>query len=95
MKIGVIGAGAWGTALAITAGRGGNETILWSYDGQYKEFDGVAMPSNLSVTKELSDVKDTDVWLIVTPSAFLYITSQPPSFPFSGTWQFVIYWNIL
>lgn len=70
MKVGVIGAGAWGTALAITAARGGNETILWSYDGQYKEFDGVVIPDNLSVTKEMSDVKETDVWLIVTPSAF-------------------------
>ena len=70
MKIAVIGAGAWGTALAITVARGGADTILWSYDGQYKEFDGVVIPDNLSITKEMSDVKETDVWLIVTPSAF-------------------------
>ena len=70
MKIGVIGAGAWGTALAITAARSGNETVLWSYDGQYKEFDGVVMPHGLSVTKEMADLKETDTWLIVTPSAF-------------------------
>ena len=84
MKIGVIGAGAWGTALAITAGRGGNETILWSYDGQYKEFDGVAMPSNLSITKELSDVKETDVWLIVTPSAFFRETLKKARAHYNG-----------
>ena len=39
IKVAVIGAGAWGTALAITVARGGADTILWSYDGLYKEFD--------------------------------------------------------
>jgi glycerol-3-phosphate dehydrogenase (NAD(P)+) len=70
MKVGVIGAGAWGTALAITATRSGNETILWSYDGQYKEFDDVVLPEHLSVTSKMDGIKDTDIWLIVTPSAF-------------------------
>ena len=70
MKVAVIGAGAWGTALAITVARGGADTILWSYDGLYKEFDGVEMPHNLIITKDISDTKETDAWLIVTPSAF-------------------------
>lgn len=86
MKVGVIGAGAWGTALAITTSHGGAETILWSYDGQYKEFENVEIPQNLHVTKEFTDIQKTDAWLIVTPSAFFretlkkareYYTGQP------------------
>ena len=29
-KVGIIGAGAWGTALAIQAFRAGNEVVLWA-----------------------------------------------------------------
>lgn len=84
MKIGVIGAGAWGTALAITAGRGGNETILWSYDGMYKQFDGVELPKNLSITKDMSEIKETDAWLIVTPSAFFRETLKKARVHYNG-----------
>ncbi len=69
MKVGVIGAGAWGTALAIISARGGSDTKLWSFDGLYKEFDGVQIPENLSITTNMADLKNTDVWLVVTPSA--------------------------
>ena len=84
MKVGVIGAGAWGTALAITAGRGGNETILWSYDGMYKQFDGVELPKNLSITKDMSEIKETDAWLIVTPSAFFRETLKKARVHYNG-----------
>ena len=56
MKVGVIGAGAWGTALAITAARGGADVLLWSYDGGVKEFEGVAIPENINVTTQMSDL---------------------------------------
>ena len=68
MKVGVIGAGAWGTALAITVARGGSDVLLWSYDGMCTEFDGVVRPENITTTMNLSDVRDTDVWLVVTPA---------------------------
>lgn len=70
MKVGVIGAGAWGTALAITVARGGSDVLLWSYDGMCTEFDGVVCPENITTTMNLSDVRDTDVWLVVTPAAY-------------------------
>lgn len=69
MKVSVIGAGAWGTALALTSARGGSDTLLWSYDGLHKEFDNVSIPENLKITTDMSDLKNTDTWLIVTPSA--------------------------
>ena len=31
-RIGVIGAGAWGTALALAARRAGREVVLWARD---------------------------------------------------------------
>ena len=70
MNVGVIGAGAWGTALAITAARGGADVLLWSYDGGVKEFEGVACPENINVTTQMSDLSAADVWLVVTPAAY-------------------------
>ncbi len=70
MKAGVIGAGAWGTALGIVAARGGADVVLWSYDGGYCAFDDVVMPANITVTGDMSGLCDCDVILIVTPAAF-------------------------
>lgn len=70
MKVGVIGAGAWGTALAITAARGGADVKLWSFDGEFKQFDDVTMPNNLTITRQMSDLRDMDTWLMVTPASF-------------------------
>lgn len=71
MKVAVIGAGAWGTALSIIAAKGGNEVILWSFDGEYKHFEGIeSLPSGLKITKNMEDVSLTDAWIMVTPAAF-------------------------
>lgn len=70
MIAGVIGAGAWGTALAITAARGGTNVVLWSYDGAVKDFEGATAPDNITVTSDMADLAGCDVWLIVTPAAF-------------------------
>ena len=70
MIVGVVGAGAWGTALAITAARGGADVVLWSYDGGAKEFDGIAMPACVRLTRAMADLRGADVWLVVTPAAY-------------------------
>ncbi|MDE5615366.1 MAG: hypothetical protein K2I81_00845 [Alphaproteobacteria bacterium] len=70
MIVGVIGAGAWGTALAITAARGGAQVALWSYDGAAKVFDGIELPESIRLTKNMADLSNADVWLIVTPAAY-------------------------
>lgn len=71
MKVGVIGAGAWGTALATISAKGGNDVYLWSFDGEYKHFDGIeSLPENLFVTRNMADLENMDVWLMVTPAAF-------------------------
>lgn len=84
MKVGVIGAGAWGTALGIIAARGGADVMLWSFDGEYKHFDGVDMPANLTVTRQMSDLRDKDTWLMVTPASFFRDTMRGARESYNG-----------
>ena len=69
--VGIIGAGAWGTALAINIARGGANVVLWSFDGECAHFDNVNMPDNLTVVQNPSDLANADVWLLVTPASFV------------------------
>lgn len=70
MNLGIIGAGAWGSALSVLSARSGNNVTLWSYDGNYTSFEGVEMPDAIHVTSNMADLVNTDAWLIVTPAAF-------------------------
>lgn len=56
MKVGVIGAGAWGTALAIVSARGGANVVLWSYDREHKHFDDVEIPQNMKITGDIQEM---------------------------------------
>ena len=76
MNIGIIGAGAWGTALGVVSALGGSNVVLWSYDGKYKAFDGVDMPQNLGMSRDMADMENMDAWLIVTPAAFFRETMK-------------------
>ncbi len=76
MKIGVFGAGAWGTALAYTCAKSGNTVIHWGYNGVFDEMDGVARPGDVSRTDNMEDLRDCEYWLIVTPAAFFRETAQ-------------------
>lgn len=84
MKVGVIGAGAWGTALAIVSARGGADVTLWSYDGEHKSFDDVMMPENIRMTADMADLTNTDAWLIVTPGAFFRETVRKARDSYNG-----------
>ena len=70
MKIGVFGAGAWGTALAYTCAKPGNQVFHWGFAGIFDENLGVKKPENVSRTDDMLDLKDCEYWLIVTPAAF-------------------------
>ncbi len=84
MKVGVIGAGAWGTALAIISARGGADVTLWSYDGECKHFDDIEIPQNIKMTGQMSDLHDMDTWLIVTPGAFFRETLRRAHDTYNG-----------
>ena len=84
MKVGVIGAGAWGTALAIASAQGGADVVLWSYDGLHKDFDGVVMPKNIRMAVNMADMHDMDTWLVVTPGAFFRETMRKARNEYNG-----------
>ncbi|MBQ8294694.1 MAG: hypothetical protein IJX89_04895 [Alphaproteobacteria bacterium] len=84
MNVGVIGAGAWGTALSIISARGGANVMLWSYDGEHKVFDGVPTPQNLNVTDDMGKMRDMDAWLIVTPAAYFRETLRKARNVYNG-----------
>lgn len=79
-KIALLGAGSWGTALAILAARNGCQVLLWghnpdhvaqlAHDRENKRYlSGLAFPKNLTVTSDLAEVAAfSDLLLVCTPS---------------------------
>lgn len=70
MKIGVFGAGAWGTALAYTCAKSGNEVIHWGFEGVFDGLLDLQKPEAVTRTSNMADLSSCEYWLIVTPSAF-------------------------
>lgn len=70
MKIGVFGAGAWGTALAYTCAKSGNEVIHWGYQGLFDGLSDLPKPDAVFRTANMADLVSCEYWLIVTPAAF-------------------------
>ncbi|WP_114858363.1 NAD(P)H-dependent glycerol-3-phosphate dehydrogenase [Azospirillum brasilense] len=81
-RIGVIGGGAWGTALALAALRAGQEALLWAREPAVVEsvnagrenrdyLPGVTLPAELRATGDLAGVAACDAILLVTPAQHL------------------------
>ena len=83
-RISVLGAGAWGTALALSlARRGGHELCLWAHSVPLAEqlseagenlpyLPGFTLPADIHVTSDLPGaIFETDIILCVTPSQHL------------------------
>ncbi len=82
MKIGVIGGGAWGTALAQVAAAGGEPVRLWAREGgvvtsinathENRVFlSGIALAPAIRATGTISDLLACDALLVVTPAQFV------------------------
>lgn len=78
-RIGVIGGGAWGTALATVAARAGREVTLWaretdvvaSINGRHENrrfLPGVGLDPAMRATDDLSETTRADLLLLVTPA---------------------------
>lgn len=76
--IGVVGAGAFGTALAVALGREGREVRLWArHPAQVSDMassrtnalrlPGVILPDSVSVTAEIADLRTAKVVLLSLP----------------------------
>jgi len=79
MRIGVIGGGAWGTALAQVAARGGQPVTLWAREPEVVEsvnavhqnhhfLAGVSLSESIRATGELADLANHDALLVVAPA---------------------------
>ena len=83
MKIAVVGAGAWGTALAAHAARKDHEVMLWAREpevvrdvNEHAEnrlfLEGVALPRSLRASSDAAAVlAGAEIVILVPPSAFL------------------------
>lgn len=88
MKIGVLGAGSWGTALAVLLHENGHEVTLWSIDKrevamidekreQVEKLPGVRIPDRIAVTNDVeSSVTGKDILVMAVPSIFIRSTSK-------------------
>ena len=63
--IGVFGAGAWGTALAYTCAKSGNEVMHWGFDGIFDGLSDLPKPETVARTSNMADLKQCEYWLIV------------------------------
>jgi glycerol-3-phosphate dehydrogenase (NAD(P)+) len=78
MRVGVIGGGAWGTALAEVAARNG-DTLLWAREAEVVEaingdrenrlfLPGIRLSPNVAATSDLALLADCDMLLVVAPA---------------------------
>ncbi len=82
-KIAVIGAGAWGTALTLTASYAGSPVVLWTNSEEEAKIirntrkslapvDGARdLPAHVLVTSDWQDVAGADLVIIVVPSVVM------------------------
>jgi glycerol-3-phosphate dehydrogenase (NAD(P)+) len=82
MTIGVLGGGAWGTALAVAQARHGRQVVLWMRSAQRasllqaeqenaRDLPGVRFPDALAVTAEARALASAEVILAVVPAQAL------------------------
>ena len=78
-RLGVIGGGAWGTALAQVCASGGRETLLWAREAEVVAsvntahenslfLPGIPLSTAIRATGELDELAGCDAWLVVTPA---------------------------
>ncbi len=82
MKAGVIGAGAWGTALAQTLSAGGEDVRLWALEPEVVDavnrdrlnplyLPDIPLNASLRATGDMADLSDCELLLIVSPAQHL------------------------
>ncbi|MHA1597241.1 MAG: NAD(P)H-dependent glycerol-3-phosphate dehydrogenase [Alphaproteobacteria bacterium] len=93
-KIGVIGAGAWGTALAAVARRGGHDVVLHAHESEVADsinqthvneafLPGVELDPGIEATTDLGKACDADAVLLVMPAQFLRAVTSA----MAGLWK--------
>lgn len=86
-KIGVVGAGAWGTALAQTLALAGRDVTLWGHETEVvsaiaehhenKVFlPGIKLDPRIRATVDLAEIAQNDALLMVVPAQFMGPTAS-------------------
>ncbi|MEO9470301.1 NAD(P)H-dependent glycerol-3-phosphate dehydrogenase [Parasphingorhabdus sp.] len=81
-RVGVVGAGAWGTALAQVLSAGQDELLLWAREPEVVDqvndqrenlsfLAGYQLRNNITATTEIGDLAHCDAILLVTPAQHL------------------------
>ena len=83
MKVSVLGAGGWGTTLAILLHYNGHSVTLWEYEKSYAKelmkkhvnnmfLPGIKIPKELTISFDLKEsTSDKNLIVLATPSQFL------------------------
>lgn len=87
-KIGVIGAGSWGCALAVVLAKNGHSVTMWSIvedeikmlNENHEHLDklpGVKLPENIEFTTDLEKaIADSEMLILAVPSVFTRSTAK-------------------
>ena len=78
-KVGIVGAGAWGTSLAMQAVRGGNNVVIWAREREVVDsinnestnhifLPNIKLDTRITATNELSELLPADMIFIVVPA---------------------------
>jgi glycerol-3-phosphate dehydrogenase (NAD(P)+) len=89
--VGVIGAGAWGTALSAVCARAGREVVLWAREPEVRQsiadrrenslfLPGVTLSEAVSVTGDFAALAACDFVLAVPPAQYVRATLAPFAF---------------
>ncbi len=87
MKVGIIGAGSWGTTLAVYLAKAGNDVALWAHGEEQRErltrdrknalyLPDVSFPDSLSVVPAVEETVHAPVIVIATPVQFIRKTLE-------------------
>jgi glycerol-3-phosphate dehydrogenase (NAD(P)+) len=81
-RIGIVGAGAWGTALAFVTRRAGRDVVVWAHEPEVAEdinrdhinafyLPGIALDPKIRATTDPAEAADADAVLLATPAQAL------------------------
>lgn len=84
--IGIVGGGAWGTALAAVAARAGRDVILWAREPEVAQainttrentpfLPGVSLPQGIEASTELAALSSAEAVLMVAPAQHMRAVS--------------------
>lgn len=100
-NVGVVGAGSWGTALALVLEKNGHQVTLWSSrEAKAKELQelrentdklpGVKIPESIEITADMETaVKDKELVVLGVPSLYIRSTSAKMA-PFVHDGQIIV-----